>query len=108
MVVKAVNNFSYYDLSYICVSLSQYLEFVGKPSCAILYTYNKVFCTPVPQRFGYDTSAMGVNVFKHKIGLFTSNIKGCDVNSFPPASIHMGLSDTISTNNFIGGNICYD
>src|ERR1700691_175101 len=63
MVVKAVNNFSYHDLSYICVSLSQYLEFLGKLFRSILYTYNSVFCTPVPQSLVCDTSAMGVNLF---------------------------------------------
>src|ERR1700691_4016964 len=70
MVVKAVNNFSYHDLSYICVSLSQYLEFLGKLFRSILYTYNSVFCTPVPQSLVCDTSAMGVNLFYHQIGLF--------------------------------------
>src|SRR6202050_4518867 len=56
MVVKAVSNFSYHDLSYICVSLSQYLEFVGKLFCSILCTYSRVFYTPVPQSFVCDTS----------------------------------------------------
>ena len=41
MVVKAVNNFSYHDLSYICVSLIQYLEFVGKLFCSILCTWEE-------------------------------------------------------------------
>src|ERR1700690_2655629 len=56
MVVKAVNNFSYHDLSYICVSLSQYLEFVGKLFCSALCTYSRVFDTPVPQAFVCDAS----------------------------------------------------
>src|ERR1700734_4090504 len=56
MVVKAVSNFSYHDLSYICVYLSQYLEFVGKLFCSILCTYSRVFDTPVPQVFLCDTS----------------------------------------------------
>src|ERR1700676_3788807 len=65
MVVKAVSNFSYHDLSYICVSLSQYLEFVGKLFCSVLCTYSRVFYTPVPQSFVCDTSE-GVNlVLKH-------------------------------------------
>ena len=56
MVVKAVSNFSYHDLSYICVFLSQYLEFVGKLFCSTLCTYSRVFDTPVPQVFVCDTS----------------------------------------------------
>ena len=56
MVVKAVSNFSYHDLSYICVSLSQYLEFVRKLFCSALCTYSRVFDTPVPQAFVCDTS----------------------------------------------------
>src|SRR6202034_2757399 len=56
MVVKAVNNFSYHDLSYICVYLSQYLEFVGKLFCSTLCTYSRVFDTPVSQVFACDTS----------------------------------------------------
>src|ERR1700685_2704385 len=56
MVVKAVSNFSYHDLSYICVSLSQYLEFVGKLFCSLLCTYSRVFETPVLQVFVRDTS----------------------------------------------------
>src|ERR1700691_422568 len=56
MVVKAVNNFLYHDLSYICVSLSQYLEFVSKLFCSALCTYSRVFDTPVPQAFVCDTS----------------------------------------------------
>ena len=56
MVVKAVSNFSYHDLSYICVYLSQYLEFVGKPFCSTLCTYSRVFDTLVPQVFACDTS----------------------------------------------------
>src|ERR1700727_975400 len=56
MVVKAVSNFSYHDLSYICVSLSQYLEFVDKLFCSTLCTYSRVFDTPVPQIFVCDTS----------------------------------------------------
>src|ERR1700691_6200992 len=56
MVVKAINNFSYHDLSYICVSLSQYLEFVGKLFCSALCTYSRVFDTPVAQAFVCDTS----------------------------------------------------
>src|SRR6202050_3342075 len=63
MVVKAVNNFSYHDLSYICVSLSQYLEFVGKLFCSVLCTYSRVFYTPVPQS---DTSE-GVNLVLKQI-----------------------------------------
>ena len=63
MVVKAVSNFSYHDLSYICVSLGQYLEFLGQPFCSILYTYHSAFCTSVPQSFVCDTFAMGVNSF---------------------------------------------
>src|SRR6202020_2014641 len=55
MVVKAVNNFSYHDLSYICVYLSQYLEFVGKLFCSTLCTYSRVFDTPVHQVFVWDT-----------------------------------------------------
>src|ERR1700729_2204020 len=51
MVVKAVSNFSYHDLSYICVSLGQYLEFLGQPFCSTLCTYSRVFDTPVPQVF---------------------------------------------------------
>src|SRR6202042_1000012 len=61
--LKLVLPLSYHDLSYICVSLSQYLKFVGKLFCSILYTYNSVFCTPVPQSLVCDTSAMGVNSF---------------------------------------------
>src|ERR1700690_1514039 len=56
MVVKSVSNFSYHDLSYIRVSLSQYLEFVGKLFCSILCTYIRVFDTPVPQVFVCDIS----------------------------------------------------
>src|SRR6202050_809912 len=56
MVVKAINNFSYHDLSYICVSLSQYLEFVRKLFYSALCTYSRVFDTPVPQAFVCDTS----------------------------------------------------
>src|ERR1700679_707734 len=56
MVVKSVSNFSYHDLSYICVSLSQYLEFVDKLFCSTLCTYSRVFDTPVPQIFVCDTS----------------------------------------------------
>ena len=56
MVVKAVNNFSHHDLSYICVSVSQYLEFVGKLFRSALCTYSRVFDTPVPQAFVCDTS----------------------------------------------------
>src|ERR1700734_1458234 len=56
MVVKAVSNFSYHDLSYICVFLSQYLEFVGKLICSTLCTYSRVFDTPVSQVFMCDTS----------------------------------------------------
>ena len=56
MVVKAVSNFSYHDLSYIRVSLNQYLEFMGKLLCSILFTYSRVFDTPVPQVFVCDTS----------------------------------------------------
>ena len=56
MVVKAINNFSYHDLSYICVSLSQYLEFVDKLFCSTLCTYSRVFDTPVSQVFMCDTS----------------------------------------------------
>ena len=56
MVVKAVSNFSYHDLSYICVYLSQYLEFVGNLFCSTLCTYSRVFDTPVPQVFACDTS----------------------------------------------------
>src|ERR1700679_1053276 len=52
---------AYHDLSYICVSLSQYLEFVGKLFCSILCTYSRVFYTPVPQSFVCDTSE-GVNL----------------------------------------------
>src|ERR1700683_2492981 len=63
MVVKAVSNFSYHDLSYICVSLSQYLEFVGKLFCSVLCTYSRVFYTPVPQS---DTSE-GVNLVLKQI-----------------------------------------
>ena len=66
MVVKAVSNFSYHDLSYICVSLSQYLEFVGKLFCSILCTYSRVFYTPVPQSFVCDTSE-GVNLVLKRI-----------------------------------------
>src|SRR6202044_3555425 len=56
MVVKAVSNFSYHDLSYICVFLSQYLEFLGKLFCSTLCTYSRVFDIPVPQVFVCDTS----------------------------------------------------
>ena len=66
MVVKAVSNFSYHDLSYICVSLSQYLEFVGKLFCSVLCTYSRVFYTPVPQSFVCDTSE-GVNLVLKQI-----------------------------------------
>ena len=49
MVLKAISNFSYHDLWYICVFLSQYLEFVGKLFRSTLCTYNRVFDTPVSQ-----------------------------------------------------------
>ena len=42
---------------------SQYLELLDKLFCPVLYTYNSVFCTPVPQSFSNDTSAMGANEF---------------------------------------------
>src|ERR1700683_1878698 len=64
MVVKAVNNFSYHDLSYICVSLSQYLEFVGKLFCSVLCTYSRVFYTPVSQSFVCYISEEGNLVLK--------------------------------------------
>ena len=100
-------NFSYHDLSHICVSLSQYLEFLGKLFCSILCTYAEVFFTHVPQSFMCNPSATGANLFKHQIGSFTANTEGCAVKYFPPASIHMGLWDTTSTTIFIGVNICY-
>ena len=64
MVVKAVSNFSYHDLSYICVSLSQYLEFVGKLFCSTLCTHSRVFDTPVPQVFVCDASKKANLVLK--------------------------------------------
>src|SRR6202167_5768418 len=84
-------NFSYHDLSHICVSLSQYL---GKLFCFILCTHAKVFCTHVPQSFMCNPFAMGVNLFKLQIGSCTINTEECAVNSFSPASIHIGLLDT--------------
>src|SRR6202050_712626 len=66
MVVKAINNFSNHDLPYICVSLSQYLEFVGKLFCSILCTYSRVFYTPVLQSFVCGTSE-GVNLVLKRI-----------------------------------------
>src|ERR1700691_1813597 len=84
-------NFSYHDLSHICVSLSQYLEFLGKLFCFILCTYSKVFYTQVSQSVMCNPFAMGVNLFKHKIGSCTANTEECAVNSFRPASIDIGL-----------------
>ena len=87
MVVKAVSNFSYHDLSYICVYLSQYLEFVGKLFCSTLCTYSRVFDTPVPQAFVCDTSEEANLVLKRIYP--TWNFW---VNSFVPYFIHIIVS----------------
>src|ERR1700683_2395728 len=83
--------FSSHNLSHICVSLSQYLEFLGKLFCFILCTYSKVFYTHVFQSVMCNPFAMGVNLFKHKIGSCTANTEECTVNYFHPTSIHIGL-----------------
>ena len=110
MVVKAINNFSYHDLSYICVSLSQYLEFVGKLLCSALCTYSRVFDTPVPQAFVCDTSEEAnlvlkqiyphcrcithlclkvVNSFNHHFKHLLTNTRNFWINSFVPYFIHI-------------------
>jgi hypothetical protein len=85
----------------------QYFEFLSKLFCSTLFTYDGVPCTSVPQSFTCNPSAIGVNLFKHKIGSFIANTEGWAVNLFPPAFIHMGPWDTTNTNIFISGNICY-
>jgi hypothetical protein len=54
--LKLLATFHIMDLWYICVSLSQYLDFVGKLFCSTLCAYSRVFDTPVPQVFVCDAS----------------------------------------------------
>jgi hypothetical protein len=92
-------------LPHNCVPLSQYLEFLGKLFCAILYAYCGVCSMLVPQNFMCNASVIAVNLSTYQIGFHAVNLEGCVVNSFEPCSIHIRLYDTTSTNIFISGNM---